>query len=139
MLSGGIVSRSLYGFQFNDGTELMLLALRRRDGEIRLTGSFVARDGTSRNIRSQPYRTPPGRFIWRSEQTGVRYTNSWNFAFPKFSLNIVVTPVQYDQEIFVPRVGAPYWDGAVEVRDFQGSYKPIGFGYVQLLGFDAGS
>jgi predicted secreted hydrolase len=121
-------------FQFDDGTELMLYAMRRRDGSIdpASSGTFIDANGASTHLeRGQFDLLPTG--TWRSARTGAVYPVAWQVRVPSRQLDLTVTPRVRDQELVLPPIS--YWEGAIEAVGTQAGKPLRGHGYLELTGY----
>jgi predicted secreted hydrolase len=121
-----------FSLQLDDGREIMLYHLRKKDGSLDRfsSGTVSQRDGRSRHLAVSDFSIQPtGSF--QSKHTGVRYPSSWKIAVPSEGLNIMVTPLVKDQEFLAPGItGNAYWEGACSV---EGSVR--GRAYAELTGY----
>ncbi len=123
--------------QLDDGTELMLYALRRRDGttEPLSAGTWIAADGRTTRLALEAFQVVP-RDAWTSPVTGARYPSGWEVRVPSLELALTLTPVLRDQELVATRTGGVvYWEGAVRVEGVRGGRPVNGRGYVELTGY----
>ena len=114
-----------FSVQLDDGTELMLLELRRDDGtkDTHSAGTFVGRNGAVVRLRQQDFTLQP-LSTWR------KYPVEWRISVPALKIDLVCRAVLPDQELR-PKFGGPvYWEGAV---DYAGSQK--GKGYLEMTGY----
>ena len=70
-------------FQFDDQTEVMLYAMRRRDGTVDpvSSGTWVEADGQTEHLKCGDFQLGPRR-NWLSPQTGAKYPLSWTVSDP---------------------------------------------------------
>ena len=126
-----------FSVQLDDGRELMLYRLRRKDGTVEpySSGTLVERDGASRHLAREQFTiTPTGR--WTSPRTRAVYPSGWTLELPGESLSLTVTPELADQELTAATMGGVvYWEGAVRVRGTQRGRDLSGKGYVELTGY----
>ncbi len=118
--------------QLDDGRDLMLYRLRRRDGgaDPASAGSLVGRDGTVRTLAAQDFRlTPLG--VWESPRGGA-YPAGFRVEVPGAGLDLEVRPRLVDQELATL---VRYWEGAVAVagRGPQGAVS--GAGFLEMTGY----
>ncbi len=128
-----------FSLQLDDGRELMLYLLRRKDGSVtpESSGSLIARDGSVRYLSLRDFTVAVrGNTRWHSPHTGASYPALWEVGVPSAGLSVSLAPVVADQELASTTGGVSYWEGAVDVLDEDG--KPLGQGYVELTGY-AGS
>jgi predicted secreted hydrolase len=128
-----------FSLQLDDGRELMLYLLRRKDGSVtpESSGSLIARDGSVTYLSLRDFTVAlRGNTHWHSPHTGASYPALWVVNVPSAGLSVSLAPVVADQELASTTGGVSYWEGAVDVLDGDG--KPLGLGYVELTGY-AGS
>ena len=117
-----------FGLQLEDGRELMLFHIRRKDGGIEQVsgGTIVEPNGESRWLSADEFEILPIT-TWTSSATGTIYPSGWKIAIPGAGLELVVEPWIKDQEM---KLNLEYWEGAVKV-----SGTVDGQGYVELTGY----
>jgi predicted secreted hydrolase len=133
-LGPGLAGWDWFALQLEDGRELMLYRLRRRDGSADpwSAGSVVDAAGTARRLgRDEVVVEVLGQ--WRSPRTGVRYPAGWRIRWPAGDLALEVRPVLAAQEL---DVGLRYWEGAVDVAGTAAGRPVGGAGYVELVGYE---
>ena len=123
-------------FQFDDGTDMMLYAMRRKDGSVDpvSSGTWVNADGTKEHLRREDFRLQPVR-SWKSSKTGATYPLGWRVSLPGRQMEFSITPRLDDQELVVPPVS--YWEGAIIVAGKKGGHEIKGEGYMELTGYAA--
>ena len=122
-----------FAVQLDDGRELMVYLLRRRDGTLDQfsAGSLVAPDGAVRPLGAGDVRVETLAH-WSSPRSGVRYPARWRLTVPSAELRLDIEPRLADQEL---RVNTRYWEGAVAVTGMAGAWSIKGQGYVELVGY----
>lgn len=122
-----------FAVQLDDGRELMVYLLRRRDGTVDpfSAGSLVAPDGAVRALGAGDVRVETLAH-WSSARSGVRYPARWRLTVPSAELRLDIEPRHADQEL---RVNTRYWEGAVAVTGMAGAWSIRGHGYVELVGY----
>jgi predicted secreted hydrolase len=127
-----------FSLQLDDGRELMVFQLRRRDGSIdpRSSGTLVEPDGVFRHIPLESgFTLEPGR-EWRSPATGGRYPVEWQVRIPREGIDLAVTPVLDDQELRTGQsTGVNYWEGAIDVSGRVKGRPVRGRGYLEMTGY----
>jgi predicted secreted hydrolase len=132
-LGPDLVGWDWLALQLDDGRDLMVYRLRRRDGtaDARSSGTLIAVDGATRPLAA-------GDVIldaldhWTSPRSRVRYPSRWRLAIPGAALSLEITPRLADQELIV---GTRYWEGAVRVQGTAAGRAIAGRGYVELVGY----
>ncbi len=124
-----------FSIQLEDRRELMLYALRLKDGGVEplSSGTLVLPDGTWKHLPLTSYRIQR-LGTWTSPHTHAVYPARWRVSVPGEHLDLTVTPTVPDQEIRVPGTGSTYWEGSVAVTGMGGS-AVRGSGYVELTGY----
>jgi len=133
-LPAGVEGWDWFAVQLEDGRDLMLYLLRRRDGTTDpfSAGTLVEADGTSRVLEPRDIRVETLAY-WRSPRGAVRYPARWRLTVPSASLFLELQPRLADQELMV---GTRYWEGAVTVTGSGAAGAHLaGHGYVELVGY----
>ena len=133
-LSPDLAGWDWFALQLDDGRELMLYRLRRRDGGASpwSAGSVVDPDGRARALAADDVSVEV-RGRWTSPRTGAAYPAGWRIAWPAGDLVLDVAPRLSDQEL---DVGLRYWEGAVTARGVARGRALAGSGYVELVGYE---
>ena len=134
-LSADQVGWDWFALHLDDGRDLMLYQLRRRDGtkDPLSKGSLVAPDGAKTPLDAVDYSLVP-LTTWTSP-SGGRYPVRWRVRVPSAGIDAVVEATFEAQELDAT---VQYWEGAVDVA---GSVAGVGFlemtGYADALGGSA--
>jgi predicted secreted hydrolase len=126
-----------FSLQLDDGTDVMLFQLRRRDGsrDAHSSGTWVPPSGTPQPIRVSDFALEPRRF-WRSPATAGEYPISWTVRIPERQLTLSLEPLVDHQELDVrASIGVAYWEGTVAASGTSGGRPVTGRGYVELTGY----
>jgi predicted secreted hydrolase len=121
-----------FGLQLDDGRELMLYQMRRRDGsrDPFSNGTLVNADGSVVRLTRDDYTLEP-LATWRSEATGITYPIRWRVTIPSQRLTLDIQAAMPNQELHTPHsTNVTYWEGAVDVG---GGAR--GRGYMELTGY----
>jgi len=115
-----------FSLQLDDGSDLMLFRLRRKDGTADpfSAGTYVDPQGRARHLAARDFTLQPGR-KWR------QYPVEWTIRVPGLHLDLAVTTPLDEQELTSAKTGA-YWEGAIAVS---GSQR--GAGYLEMTGYAA--
>jgi predicted secreted hydrolase len=132
-LGPDLVGWDWLALQLDDGRDLMVYRLRRRDGtaDARSSGALIAVDGATRSLGPGDV-TLEALDHWTSPRSRVRYPSRWRLAIPGAALSLEITPRLADQELIV---GTRYWEGAVRVEGAAAGRPIAGRGYVELVGY----
>lgn len=121
-----------FALQLDDGTDLMVYRLRRRDGSIdRFSAGMLVTPNDSRVPLAADDVSLDILDTWTSPE-GVRYPAGWRLRLPERDLVLDVLPLIADQEL---DLSVRYWEGAVTVTGQHGGAPVGGRGYVELVGY----
>jgi len=114
-----------FSLQFDDGTELMLFRLRRKDGtaDPYSAGTYIDARGQSTRLGRDTFSVTPGK-LWN------RYPVEWTVRVPSLGIDAELTTPLPQQELESKQ--SRYWEGAVEIG---GTRR--GSGYVEMTGYAA--
>ncbi len=119
--------------QLEDGREVMVFRLRRKDGsdDPMSAGSVVDRDGASRRIGALDFSL---RAIgtWTSPRSGASYPCPMELRIPSADLDLRIEPLAADQEL---DVSFRYWEGAVRAVSAGSAHAVTARGYLELTGY----
>ena len=111
-----------FSLQFEDGSELMLYRIRRKDGTVEpySSGTYVDPSGRTKALHLQDFQLEPGN-TWTSPETGAKYPIEWKIRVPSLSLSIALSTRLPQQELASNAAGLnSYWEGAIEVEGTAG-------------------
>jgi predicted secreted hydrolase len=125
-----------FSLQLDDGTELMVFHLRRKDGTFEQPfGTLVARDGRGIDLSGRRIRIS-SMGTWVSPRTKAVYPSGWLVEIPGKNMTVEIVPLVRDQELSSGgSTGIIYWEGAVRVRGSRDGKEIEGKGYVELTGY----
>jgi predicted secreted hydrolase len=121
-----------FALQLDDGSDLMIYGLRLQDGtrDPASAGTFVDANGVTEHLTYDDVEISV-LDEWSSPEGGS-YPSRWLLRVPRFGLELVVTPIISDQELFTT---VRYWEGAVDVKG-EHELRPVeGRGYAELTGY----
>jgi len=132
-LGPDLVGWDWLALQLDDGRDVMVYRLRRRDGapDPHSAGMLIAADGATRPLARDDVRLAVLDH-WTSPRSRVRYPSRWRLAIPSADLDLEITPRLPDQELIV---GTRYWEGAVRIEGTAAGRPIAGRGYVELVGY----
>jgi predicted secreted hydrolase len=125
------------GLQLSGNRELMLYALRHRDGSVDpfSSGTLVRSDGTSAYLPREAIDIKPIGF-WESRKSGARYPSGWQVEVFPYRISLKVLPKLKNQELVTSQsTQVTYWEGSVGVNGSVADEKVTGSGYVELTGY----
>lgn len=125
-----------FALQLDNGAELMLYQLRRKDGTSSpfSAGTYVPPQGPPRRLTAEDFRLQVLE-RWTSPATGVSYPTRWRLTIPELNAQLAVAPVIADQEL---DLSVRYWEGAVDVDGRMAGAEVGGVGYMELTGYGGG-
>jgi len=126
-----------FSIQLEDGRDLMLFEIRRRDGSIdpRSSGTLIEADGSVVHLSFEDFSLAPGR-MWRSSNSGASYPIAWKVEVPRYGLRLNVTAAFEDQELrTLDSTGVTYWEGSVATEGVSGDKRIRGRGYLEMTGY----
>ena len=114
-----------FSLQFDDGTELMLFRLRRKDGaaDPYSAGTYIDARGRATHLTRDRFSVTPGK-LWN------KYPVEWTVSAPSLGIDVHLT-TRLPQQEFESKQNR-YWEGAVEIG---GARR--GCGYVEMTGYAA--
>ncbi len=125
------------GIQFEDGREIMVYRLRRKDGSTDPASALSWVDGSGKTTHyaaSQFRWEASGK--WKSPRSGAEYPLPVRLVAPDPATGKdaewVLQPLAADQELDGSVSKVPYWEGACRVMK---DGKPVGSAYVELTGY----
>ncbi|NKB88295.1 MAG: carotenoid 1,2-hydratase [Acidobacteria bacterium] len=132
VLEPGQAGWDWFSLQLDDGSDLMLYAMRRDDGttDEYSSGTYVAADGTVQPLQRDDFSIEP-RGTWTTDD-GIEYPAAWTLRVPGAGLELEVAPRIPNQEM---RLSFRYWEGAVVATGSLGGMSVGGRGFVELTGY----
>ena len=122
-----------FALQFDDGTDLMVYRMRRKDGTTHPAsgGTFVDSRGNATRLDSEELEFQVVD-SWTSPDTAVTYPLEWRLVLPTLGIELDVEPVFEDQEM---DLSVRYWEGAIRVTGNKDGSPMNGRGYLELAGY----
>ncbi len=126
-----------YSLKLDNGVELMLYQLRRKDGSVdpHSSGTLVLKDGSHRHLELKDFEVEILDH-WKSGNTQITYPAAWTIRVAGEDAALRIHPDFAGQELFHLRsISGAYWEGSVS---FEGTFRgqPVrGKGYVELVGY----
>ncbi len=136
MLLANQVGWDWFSLQLDDGSELMVFHLRRKDGTFeRPFGTFVSKEGVASRLSNEAVVISP-RGKWTSPHSAAIYPSGWIIRVPEKGISLEIAPLIPDQELSSGRfTRISYWEGAVEAKGTRNGNPVQGRGYVELTGY----
>lgn len=130
-----------FALQLDDGEEVMLYQLRdEKDVPTSFSaGTLVHKDGSTERLGAKDFEIAVLK-QWTSPETKIVYPAQWRLKLIRHNREFQVTPTVAAQELRTKgSTGVSYWEGRSQVQEkaSDGSMKPKGFAYVELVGYKA--
>lgn len=122
-----------FSIQLDDGRDLMMYTIRRKDGAIDpfSRGAIIEKDGSVEALQSGDFEITVNK-RWKSPHSGGIYPAAWSVRVPESGLFLQIEPILADQELNNSFV---YWEGAVRIEGSQYGKALKGWGYTELTGY----
>ena len=131
-----------FSLQFEDGSELMLIQFRRRDGsrDSYSAGTYVPAQGPPRALEASQLRLLPHPGAhWRSPRSGAQYPLDWQVRVPELGLDLEVRAAVPAQELVTRETtGVTYWEGAIHAGGQKQGRRAVARGYLEMTGYAPG-
>jgi predicted secreted hydrolase len=116
-----------FSLQLDDGSEIMLFRLRRKDGSFDpySAGTYVDPQGRTVHLKANHFSVTPGK-------TWTHYPIEWMIRVPSLDLEAMVSTRLAQQE-FTGRT--PYWEGAIDITGVRKNRPLTGVGYLEMTGY----
>ncbi|MBZ0255782.1 carotenoid 1,2-hydratase, partial [bacterium] len=131
-LGEGVQGWDWFGLHLDDGRDLMLYGLRKKDGGFipESGGTLVETDGTAHPLAREDFTMQPTGY-WTSPETSAKYPVQWEVEIAKYEISFQVRPLVKQSEMNAKHsLGVIYWEGPVELTG-----KTTGRGYMELSGY----
>lgn len=126
-----------FSVALDDGTDLMLYALRAKDGSIgAVSAGTLRRKGQAAvHLAREDFKIEV-QAHWTSPHTKAEYPAQWTIAIPKHGVTLNVKPLLADQELQSgDGEGVSYWEGLCRYEGAVIGAPVTGNGYVELVGY----
>ncbi|HTX52832.1 MAG TPA: lipocalin-like domain-containing protein [Candidatus Baltobacteraceae bacterium] len=126
-----------FSLQLEDGNDLMLYMIRKKDGQPDpySAGTWVSTDGTTTHLRQSDFSVDVLE-RWTSPHSQGVYPMKWRLRVPKLGLEAVITPAFPDQELITTQsTQVTYWEGAAHVDGTLSGRSLKGKAYVEMTGY----
>lgn len=126
-----------FSLQLNDGTELMLYVMRRRDGTLdeNSSGTYVMADGSARHLALKDYAVK-STGTWKSSVSKATYPMGWHVEIPALGASFDIKPQMENQELARRSdTDVTYWEGTCTVSGNIEGRPIVGQAYVEMTGY----
>jgi predicted secreted hydrolase len=131
--TGGQVALDRLQLQLDDGRELLILRLRRRDGSAEPVdrGLWIGAEGRTETLSSRDVQLKATGW-WLSPKSRARYPVRWSLRLPSLKAELSLMPLVENQEVEGASRG---WSGAVWGTGTVAGRPVSGVGFVELSGY----
>jgi predicted secreted hydrolase len=126
-----------FSLQLEDGREIMLYLLRRRDGspDPNSSGTLIDDRGRSQHLQLADFQVKPTS-TWKSPHSGAVYPSGWQVTISSAGYTLELAPTLADQELQThASTQITYWEGSVNIQGKRNGRPVTGKGYVELTGY----
>ena len=126
-----------FSLQLDDGSEIMLFRLRRKDGapDPYSAGTYQDPQGRTVHLAVNDFSVSPGK-TWTSPDNGAHYPIEWTVRIPSLGIEAAVTTKLPQQELTGRIPGSPaYWEGAIDITGTKKNQRMQGVGYLEMTGY----
>ena len=126
-----------FSIQLDNGIELMLYIIRRKDGlpDPYSSGTLVKADGAAKHLALKDFRVDILE-RWKSPKSGGDYPMKWKITVLGEEIQLNIAPEFREQELITNRsTRVTYWEGAARVSGSVGKKIVVGSGYVEMTGY----
>jgi predicted secreted hydrolase len=126
-----------FSIQLDNGTELMLYQIRRKDGKVDpySSGTIIFPNGTHQHLSNKEFRIEVLDH-WKSPKSEAIYPSKWRVKVPGHKIELTISPTVKDQELITREsTRVTYWEGSVKVDGKYQNDPAKGMGYVELTGY----
>ncbi len=126
-----------FSLQMNDGSELMVYRIRRRDGSLEPAsgGTWIPRTGPAMPLNRDAI-SIEALDHWASPQSGGRYPSRWRLSVPSVHLAMEIRPTVPQQELVTQgSTQVTYWEGSVTATGMRDEHAVSALGYAELTGY----
>ncbi len=136
-LSKDQVGWDWFSVPLDDGTDLMLYLIRKKDGtlEAKSSGTIRLPDGKRHHLVKDDFKVEVLQ-TWTSPESGGIYPSKWKLRVPKHNIELEVEPVISGQELLTQgTTGVNYFEGLCRFTGKRNTKAITGYGYVELVGY----
>ncbi len=136
-LAADVVGWDWFSVRLDDGSDLMIYRLRRKDAPDSpwSSGTFVRQDGTTEHLTAVDF-TATSDASWTSPRSGAVYPARWRIVVPKAAIDLRLKPAIADQELSTDRTTrVTYYEGLIEGSGTRAGRPVRADGYAELVGY----
>ena len=133
----GQVGWDWFSIQLENGSEVMLYIMRKRNGTADRfsSASWIDPSGVNQHLEREDFRVEVLK-KWKSPNSGGTYPIRWRIHIPSRRATFYIEPVFPNQELTTAKsTKVNYWEGAIRVRGKADGSPIKGQGYVEMTGY----
>ncbi len=123
-----------FSLRLDDQSDVMLFSVRWKNATGFVGGTWVEPDGKATPLAGNDF-SVEATGSWSSPHTKRKYPQGWRLKIPARELDVTVTPVLADQEVYKTIATPIYWEGLCNVTGTRGGKPLAGQAYVELTGY----
>ncbi len=133
----GQVGWDWFSIQLENGSEVMLYIMRKRNGTADRfsSASWIDPSGVNQHLKREDFRVEVLK-KWKSPNSGGTYPIRWRIHIPSRRATFYIEPVFPNQELTTAKsTKVNYWEGAIRVWGKADGSPVKGQGYVEMTGY----
>ncbi len=127
-----------FALHLDDGSDLMIYQMRKKDGikDTYSSGLLIDAQGETQSLAAHQFQLEIKDF-WISPVSGIRYPIKWEILIPDNNINLSVSSTVKAQE-WSKKGGFSfnYWEGSINVKGLKNKQAVSGTGYLEMTGYD---
>lgn len=127
-----------FALHLDDGSELMIYQMRKKDGikDSYSSGILIDSQGNTQTLQAKQFQLKVND-SWLSPVSGVRYPIVWEIIIPEKEIKLMISSSVKEQE-WSKNGGFSfnYWEGSIQVKGIKKDLPVSGTGYLEMTGYD---
>ena len=126
-----------FSLHFEDGSELMLYQMRKKDGskDEFSSGIMIDVQGNTKKLDSNSFQLKASKF-WTSPVSAIQYPIKWQLKIPEHNYDVTIKSAMNNQEWSKAKGHSfDYWEGSVKVSGHKNQQPIKGVGYLEMTGY----
>lgn len=127
-----------FALHLDDGSELMLYQMRKKNGVKGnySSGTLIDTQGNAAMLQAEDFQLEVSEY-WHSPVSDIRYPVIWSITIPEKNIHLTVsTRVKHQEWSKAAGFSFNYWEGGVVVSGNREQQKLSGTGYLEMTGYD---
>ena len=126
-----------FSLHLEDGSELMLYQMRKKDGskDEFSSGIMIDFQGNTKKLDSDSFQLKASDY-WTSPVSAIKYPVKWQLNIPQHNFDVTIKSVLKNQEWSKAKGHSfDYWEGSVKVSGHKNLQPIKGVGYLEMTGY----